>query len=126
MFIGLFKNMDDYKRGLGEFVKEKHGSNFVVMRVNMFDEVVIMNQYDVDDNKSTAEELNAVLRHAVKSAAEDHEEEAKYLKNYEHEIRAQRDEQDEDNEDSMPVEHDDFGAIHEADIESDRMIRVMQ
>lgn len=74
MFIGLIKNMDDYNRGLKDYVREKMGSNFVALRVNMFDEVIVMSQYDVDDDKSTAESLNAVLRNAVKSAAEDREE----------------------------------------------------
>mgnify|MGYP000863017544 FL=1 len=66
--------MDDYNRGLKDYVREKMGSNFVALRVNMFDEVIVMSQYDVDDDKSTAESLNAVLRNAVKSAAEDREE----------------------------------------------------
>jgi len=74
VFIGLIKNMDDYNRGLKDYVREKMGSNFVALRVNMFDEVIVMSQYDVDDDKSTAESLNAVLRNAVKSAAEDREE----------------------------------------------------
>jgi len=52
-------------------VKEKQGSSFVVMRVNMFDEIVVMNQFDVDDKHSTAESLNAVLRNAISSATED-------------------------------------------------------
>lgn len=63
--------MDDYNRGLKPYIKEKEGSNFVVCRVNMFDEVIVMTQYDLDEAKSTPESLNAVLRNVVKSAAED-------------------------------------------------------
>jgi len=90
VFIGLIKNTEDYNRGLKDYVRQQKGSNFIVLRVNMFDEVIVMNQYDVDEEKSTAQALNAVLRNAVKSAAEDREEEVKFLKNYEHVIHAQR------------------------------------
>jgi predicted sulfurtransferase len=69
--LGLIKYQQDYKRGLADYVKEKQGSSFVVMRVNMFDEIVVMNQYDVDEKHSTAESLNAVLRNAISSATED-------------------------------------------------------
>lgn len=74
VFLGVFKISDDYNRGLKGYIRERNCSSFTLLRVNMFDEIVVMNEYDVQDDRSTAEALNAVLRNAVKSSAEDREE----------------------------------------------------
>jgi hypothetical protein len=69
--LGLIKNQQDYKRGLADYVQESKGSSFVVLRVNTFDEIIVMDQYNFNEKNSTAVSLNAVLRGAIKKVAED-------------------------------------------------------
>lgn len=64
--MGLVKSSVDFER-LSAFAKPRMNSFFVILRVNMFDEIILINEFDVEAKKTTAENVMAVLRNALKS-----------------------------------------------------------